>query len=279
MSNRHSTYADDAEKPVRSRQVVEGRIGCVASVVVPAHNEAAVIGRLLGVLSPHIQSGRLDVVVACNGCTDSTADIARQRGATVVEVELPSKIAALNAGDEAALVFPRLYIDADVTVTAAAIDELVRTLRSEPSVLCAAPPLRVELAGRPWAVRAYYAIWQRLGYVKDNHVGSGIYAVSERGRRRFGAFPDVIADDLFVRNVFARAERRTVPAEPFVIQAPRTLHALVKRRVRITMGNLQLSSHPGTGHLPGSRERSTLWWQRRVGESAAHSKWVGVRSR
>src|ERR1044071_1194081 len=83
----------------------------VASIVIPAHNEGAVIRRLLRSLPEVVDAGRLEVIVACNGCTDDTADIARRHGAKVVEISTPSKIAALNAADDIAVAYPRLYVD------------------------------------------------------------------------------------------------------------------------------------------------------------------------
>jgi cellulose synthase/poly-beta-1,6-N-acetylglucosamine synthase-like glycosyltransferase len=231
----------------------------IASVIVPAHNEAAVIGRLLGGLEPAIAAGRLDVVVACNGCTDATAEIARRHGARVVETDVSSKIAALNAGDEAALAFPRIYVDADVAVTEDVIKDLARAL-SGSEVQCASPPFTVDLQGRPWLVRAYYAIWLRDPYLRDAYVGSGIYGVSRAGRAKFVRFPNVIADDRFIRDVYRRSERSVVATSPFSIQAPRTLRSLFRRRVRICRGNLEIARHPELGTLPGSAERSTPWW-------------------
>ena len=67
-------------------------------------------------------------MVACNGCTDRTADIARDRGARVVEVAGPSKIAALDAGDAAAVGFPRFYVDADVVLTGRAVLDVAAAL-------------------------------------------------------------------------------------------------------------------------------------------------------
>jgi glycosyltransferase involved in cell wall biosynthesis len=246
----------------------------VASVVIPAHNEAAVIGRLLTALRDighgpgNAADGGLDggldrfeVIVACNGCTDATAAIARDHGARVIETPVASKIAALDAADAAATAFPRLYIDADVTLTGRAAADVARALASPGGPLCAAPPMSVDLAGRPWAVRAFYDVWCRIPYLRDTHVGSGVFALSEAGRRRFDRFPDVIADDLFVRNLFGRSERMVVATDPFVIQAPRTLRALVRRRVRIHAGNAEQASHPELAALPGARERSGPWWR------------------
>ena len=231
----------------------------VASIIVPAHNEAKVIGRLLGTLAAEMASGRIEVVVACNACTDATADIARQHGAKVVEIETPSKVAALNAGDDVATAHPRIYVDADVAISARSLNDLIATL-SRGDILCAAPPFTVDLSGRPLLVRAYYAIWLRDPYLKDGYVGSGIYGVSREGRARFARFPNVIADDRFIHALYQRSERAVVDTEPFGIQAPRTLRSLFRRRVRICRGNLEIEASPEMTRLPGGTERAKSWW-------------------
>jgi glycosyl transferase family 2 len=250
MTDRQGVQPAISDKPI------------VASVVIPAHNEAAVIGRLLTALRDGSGGlGEVEVIVACNGCTDDTAAVAREHGARVIETPVASKIAALNAGDGVATAFPRVYVDADVTLTGRAVADLVRALASPAGPLCAAPPMSVELAGRPWAVRGFYDVWCRIPYLHDAHVGSGVFGLSEAGRGRFAEFPEVIGDDLFVRNLFGRAERRVVATEPFVIQAPRTLQALIGRRVRIHAGNIEQASRPELAALPGARERSSPWWR------------------
>ena len=50
------------------------------SIIVPAHDEAPVIGRLLGQLVSSAGEGRLDILVVANGCTDNTAEIAASFG-------------------------------------------------------------------------------------------------------------------------------------------------------------------------------------------------------
>ena len=232
----------------------------MASVVVPAHDEEAVIGRLLRALAEGTAPGRLEVVVACNGCTDRTASVADEHGASVVEVAEASKIAALDAGDAAATAFPRVYVDADVVITGATVEALAAAL-AEPGVLCAAPPLVVDAAGRPWGVRAFYDVWPAIPYMRDRHVGSGVFALSAAGRGRFDAWPDIVADDLFARALFTRAERRVVGTEPFVVQAPHTVRALVRRRQRIHAGNMQVDADPVLRDLPGRREGSGPWWR------------------
>ena len=65
--------------------------------------------------------------------------------------------------------------------------------------------MQVDLRGSSLAVRGYYRIWARLPYVREGMIGVGVYALSEDGRRRFDAFPDVIADDGYVRMLFGLA--------------------------------------------------------------------------
>ena len=230
------------------------------SIVIPAHNEAAVIGRLLSALPGSVEGGRVQVIVACNGCTDDTAEIARRHGATVVEIETPSKIAALNAADDVAVAFPRLYVDADVLLSPKTVNDLIRAL-GDSETLCAAPPSKLQLAGRPLSVRAYFAVWKAVMLARDGYAGAGVYAVSRQGRARFGRFPNVIADDLFVRNSYTRAERRIVATDPTIVEAPRTLRALLRRRVRVCLGNSQLFGHPDYKSLPGNRELPLPWWR------------------
>jgi glycosyltransferase involved in cell wall biosynthesis len=229
-------------------------------VIIPAHNEEAVIGRLLDALGRGLGGRRLDVIVAANGCTDRTADIARDHGVRVVEVAEPSKIAALNAGDAAATAFPRLYVDADIVLTGAAALAVVATL-AEPGVRYASPPGVMDTTGRPWVVRAVFDLWAALPSEGDSPVGSGVYAFDAEGRARFGDFPPVVADDLFARVLFRRDERRVVPTEPVVVEAPRTVRALVRRRRRVYAGNMQVAADPELGALPGLGERRGPWWK------------------
>ncbi len=64
----------------------------MTSVVIAAHNEAAVIERCLASLLADAASGEFDVIVVANGCTDNTARLAERRpGVRVVEIPEASK--------------------------------------------------------------------------------------------------------------------------------------------------------------------------------------------
>jgi glycosyltransferase involved in cell wall biosynthesis len=221
------------------------------SVVIPAHDEEAVIGRCLDALTRDADPGELEVVVVCNGCTDGTAAVAREAlpAATVVELAVASKSAALNAGDEHATRFPRLYLDADIELPIGVLRATVRALAS-PGVLCAAPAPAFELRGRPRLVRAYYETWRQLPYFTEEMVGTGVYALSEPGRGRFDRFPDLTADDQFVLQQFAPAERRSLGDQHFVVHTPTTLAGLVAIRRRAYRGAAELAA---SGRAPHGR--------------------------
>src|SRR5437763_13612695 len=163
--------------------VMEGGATPSLSVVVPAHNEEAVIARCLTALLQDVAPDVIDVVVVCNGCTDRTADIAASFGVRVLSTPAASKSAALNLGDDAARHFPRAYADADVEVTGAALMQTASALAG--GALAAAPGLQLDLAGRSWAVRSYYRVWSRMRDAASDVTGSGAYVLSEDGRLRF----------------------------------------------------------------------------------------------
>ena len=207
------------------------------SVVIPAHNESNVIERCLENLLSEAEAGELEILVVCNGCTDATAKLARRFGkdVRVLESASPSKNAALNLGDQAATVFPRFFVDADIVLTTTALRSVANVLRGG-LVLGAAPRMEVDLTNRSWAIRAFYTIWLRTPYVTSEMLGCGVYAISESGRERFDRFPDIIADDCFVRLLFEPNERRCVRDVSFLMTPPETLRALIHINVRRQVG-------------------------------------------
>ncbi|MEO6380495.1 MAG: glycosyltransferase family 2 protein, partial [Nitrobacter sp.] len=212
------------------------------SIVVPAHNEGSVIARTLGQWVTGSASDEISVVVICNGCTDDTARIARRFGPTVhvIESEIASKIHALNLGDHISSGFPRIYVDADILITVEAILALARRLERG-DVLAVAPTANINLTGCSWLVRKYYDIRSRLPSSREGIGGSGVYALSEAGRRRFGKFPEVVADDTYVRLQFGLTERETLPYAKSTVFPPRTALQLIGVRTRAYVGTFDLA--------------------------------------
>jgi glycosyltransferase involved in cell wall biosynthesis len=226
------------------------------SVIIPAHNEQQVIERCLHAILDGSMPGELEVIVACNGCTDDTAALARSFGpdVRVIETEVPSKSHALNLGDRSASGFPRFYVDADVVVPLESIRRVTAVLDGG-GALAAAPAMRVDLAERPWSIRAFYDVWMRLPYVNEGMLGCGVYAVSGPGRARFGAFPNIIADDDYVRVHFSRDERVRVASAWFLMTPPKRLSLLVHINLRRLAGNQELRGVVPHELIEGSASR------------------------
>lgn len=101
------------------------------SFVIPAHNEAELIGRTLA--AAHRAARALgepyEVVVADDASTDGTAAVARDHGACVVAVNFRQIAATRNAGARAAAGEVLVFVDADTLVTPRALRAAVRALR------------------------------------------------------------------------------------------------------------------------------------------------------
>lgn len=215
-----------------------------ASVIIPAHNEAAGIGRSLTALLADATPGEFEILVICNGCTDDTADVARQFGETVrvIETKIPSKTAALNLGDQAATCFPRVYLDADVKLSTSSLRSLIAPL-IDGTALAAAPAVEtIFKQGAAWSVRAYYRFWMSLPFVQEGMMAAGVYAVSKTGHERFAPFPDLISDDGYVRLHFSNRERVEVASAVSEVIAPAAWPDLIRIKTRSRLGVYQLET-------------------------------------
>jgi glycosyltransferase involved in cell wall biosynthesis len=215
----------------------------LGSVVIPAHNEALVIRRCLNALFEGFAPGELDVVLVCNGCADDTSAQARSSGhpLRVVELRAASKPAALRAGDVAALAFPRIYLDADVVLSGSAARALIERLRAA-GVVAGRPPIRFDSGGASAPVRSYYRARSRVPAVLGSLWGAGVYGLSLEGRRRFGEFPDVVGDDLWVDRLFDHGEVEIVDCEPVVVAVPRRTRDLIRLLRRTYRGKAETAS-------------------------------------
>ncbi|MET3769613.1 glycosyltransferase involved in cell wall biosynthesis [Marisediminicola sp. UYEF4] len=223
----------------------------LGAIVIAAHNEEAVIARCLAALSSVIVSGAAQVVVVCNGCGDDTAAIARQFDSVeVVELEVASKVGALRTGDQLAVPGPRIYLDADVVMTGAAAMAVLSRL-STGGTLAARPPIRFDSTGARWPVRRWYEVRERLPSISRALWGAGTYALSIDGRARFGEFPDIVSDDLFIDSLFSEAETDIVDTDPVIVTTPRRTGDLLKILIRTyrTQGDVQRDD----SHIPISR--------------------------
>ncbi|MEO7061277.1 MAG: glycosyltransferase [Lapillicoccus sp.] len=205
-------------------------------MIVPAHDESSVIERCLRSLCDSRLP--LAIIVSCNGCSDDTAARARAItpppgvAITVLETTTPSKVAAIRAAEDLDPVFPRLYVDADVVVSGAAVSAVVGALSAGP-VLAARPPLRYDVTGASPLVASFYRARESTPELMSSLWGAGFYAISRAGRARWGALPDGVADDLFVDSRFADHEKVIVGDSPVLVQTPRTTGSLMRTLTRV----------------------------------------------
>lgn len=233
----------------------------IGSVLIPAHNEGAVIGRCLHHLFEGTDTGDFEVAVVCNGCDDDTAAVARASAppVEVIELDEASKPAALRAGDRLLRTFPRLYLDADVVLSGRTARQVLEHLLGE-GALAARPLIRYDTSHSSAVVRRYFRARSRMPAVMGSIWGAGVYGLSAAGRARFGDHPDVVAEDLFVDQCFDADEVDIVGDEPVVVVAPARFRDLLKVRRRAYRGAIEgreVTEPQGAQRQQVSRRAST----------------------
>jgi glycosyltransferase involved in cell wall biosynthesis len=209
---------------------------------VPAHNEQAVIEVNLRQLLAGTTPGEFDVIVVPNGCSDQTAERARAvPGIRVIESPTAGKVAALHLGDGACRTFPRIYLDADVQLSAASVRALVAAA-GRPGVLACAPVPRFDLADVGWMARRTHRVHEQLVAPNRALAGAGVYLLTADGHRRVFPIPDIISDDGWVHGSFAGHERVVVAEAASLVKPARTVRTHLNRRVRVRRGNRQLAA-------------------------------------
>ncbi|APG48202.1 glycosyltransferase [Phaeobacter porticola] len=184
------------------------------SVLIPAHNEAGYIGPCLHALfasDPLPGNATGEVLVIANACNDTTVAEARAVAVpsgwicVVISRAEGGKIGALQAADARAKGRVRVYLDADVTVSPPLMAQICVVLDSEQPLYASGSP---QLSYAKSVIsRLYGRFWTTLPFVREGVPGFGIFAMNAAGRTRWGAWPDIIADDIYARLSFAPAER------------------------------------------------------------------------
>lgn len=209
------------------------------TVVIPAHNEAAVLGRTLEPLMASVQRGDLRIVIICNACTDNTEMIARSYASVdVLTTPVASKTHALNIGDDHAEGWPRVYLDADVVATEESILATARALEGG-RLLAARPRARYDTTTSSPPVRSYYRARARVPSLHQSLWGAGVYALSGEGHERIGRFPSITGDDLWVDRAFASHEKAVIDTDAVIVRAPRSVRALRAITRRNVTGSLE----------------------------------------
>ena len=217
----------------------------MATVIVPAHNEASVIEACLNSIVN--QAGIDHIIVPCNGCTDNTVEIVESKFPNVVclDIEKPSKTNALNVAEakakELGVSYPIFYIDADTRLSDNCIPHISQAMADSPTLLSAPTPI-INTDKSSWLVKTYYKVWTRLPYIKEGVIATCSFIVSEEGRQRFDQFADVIGDDGYIRCHFKNSEIANIEGAEIYITAPKDIFSLIKIKTRARLGNMELIS-------------------------------------
>ncbi|WP_293351401.1 glycosyltransferase [Phenylobacterium sp.] len=220
-------------------------------IIIPARGEGATLEACLDSIADDAGGLDLLVVVIVNGPDRGATLEAAARGhrrldsagvpVRIIEASSAGKASALNRGDAERRGCAAVYLDADVTLLPGTLTSLAGTLSGSAAVL-AAPPLRLAPSRSP-ITRAFARVWSSLPAVAGDVVGAGCYGVSAAGRERWRDFPDLVADDAFVRSCFLKAERRLTDSGGFVVTFPDGAR-LIRTVSRWHAGNRQLRLLP-----------------------------------
>lgn len=231
--------------------------------VIAAHNEAALIGaKVRNVLNLDYPPERVACVVACDGCTDDTARIARAAGDDRLQIiELPrrrGKLAAIRAALPHARGDIIAFTDANAMLEPNALRRLVVPF-ADPTVAVVSGAKQVR--DGPEAIYWRYERWIRAHESASGSIAGAdgaLYAVRASAvdaSARAGA-----ADDLLISLRAAQTGGRIVFApKAAAIEAPTPeVASTFAARTRTTSGALfALASLPELLR-PG---RNDLWWK------------------
>ena len=130
------------------------------SFIVPAHDEAALIGDSLDALHAAATAMSLsyEVIVVDDASTDDTAALAQLRGARVLHVAYRQIAAVRNAGGAGARGERLIFVDADTRIDRDVLAAAMAALdRGAAGGGCA-----VRFAGATWSERAFTALVMRI---------------------------------------------------------------------------------------------------------------------
>jgi cellulose synthase/poly-beta-1,6-N-acetylglucosamine synthase-like glycosyltransferase len=229
---------------VRPRQPRQGAIEPTVSVVLAAHNEQAHLERKLeNLLSLDYPAEKLQVIVASDGSTDATCEIARryaERGVVLLDLPHGGKPRALNAGVEQARGELVLFTDARQRIEAHAL-RLTTGFFADPQVGAVVGELQLESRQGPGVYWAYEKLIRVAEGRFDSVVGgSGCYTAIRR--HLYEPLPeDTLLDDVVTpMRIVLQGYRVLYRPEIRVFDEEASVQGEFARKARTLAGNFQL---------------------------------------
>lgn len=256
----------------------------ITSVLIPAHNEAGYLPACMDALLKS-DATDIEVVVIANGCTDTTAEIARGYEAQavakgwrliVLDLEQGGKLNAWNAGEDAASGEVLIYLDADVHVSPPLIGQIAEVLRTDLPRYASGVP-KVTVSGDDALTRYYTRFWLTTPFMVHGVPGFGVFAMNRAGRARWGKWPDIISDDTFARLNFKPDERLRVSGEydwPMIEGFARLVQ--VRRRQDVGVAEIE-ERYPALMTNDDNHDQTVPLWRRALADPVAFVAFISVR--
>ena len=225
------------------------------SFVIPAHNEALLLAQTLRTLHASAQTTgeSFEVIVAADGCTDDTAQIAAEHGARVVEVSLRQIGMVRNAGARAAKGDLLIFIDADTLVDPPTLQRALHMVRNG----LVGGGARVSFADPvPFAAHIALATWNCISVLCRWAAGSFIFA-----RRddfvAVGGFDErfFICEELYLSKALKRRGRFAIVPIPV-----RTSGRKARLYGWLDVTHLLILHILTAGHVAQRREDLGMWY-------------------
>jgi acetyltransferase-like isoleucine patch superfamily enzyme len=136
--------------------------------------------------------------------------------------------------------FPRLYLDADVTLTAQDLQLLLAPLANGSADLVAARRVHDTTSASRLSA-AIARTWEALPFARECAF-LGATGLSEAGRNCWNDWPDIAGDDIFMAAMVPPSRRTFVSKATAVTPSPATFWAWVTMRARWLRGERQLGA-------------------------------------
>ena len=230
----------------------------VISFIIPAHDEAVLIGATLGAI--HAAACELgegyEIVVVDDASTDATAAIAQAHGARVLPVTHRHIAATRNAGARAAQGARLVFVDADTLIDARVLRAALRALDAG----AVGGGATVRMSGTlAWHERVMVAI--AVPVLRLTRIAPGcFFFCTSQAFERAGGFDEALyaAEDVALSHALARHGRFVLLRET-VTTSERKLRTF---GVAEHLGLVWRLARHGRGALR-SREHLSLWYDKR----------------
>ncbi len=241
-----------------------------ATVVIACFNEEATIAETLEYVVAQDYPGRLRILIADDGSTDRTAELARARAATnpdiaVLSVPHRGKAKTLTAALQRVRTPLMATVDADTLLMPSALQRVVaRLLISPPDTVAVAGAVFVRNSRRNFITRAqewdYFlgiaSVKRQQGLFQGTMVAQGAFSVYRTAALlRAGGWPDRIGEDIVLTWAMMREGGRVGYERTAIAftSAPEDARAFARQRRRWARGMIEGLREHGGALLVGGR--------------------------